>query len=1688
MPRRPLPPPPAPGQNPAPTPPPRLPGHLQHRQVIPMTPEMSRDYQQWRDPNAPVKAPWEVAPPPQAPIDVEAPTDLSIYPGVQGYVDRLPVGHPDIERAYRLAIDAESASEPAKRWYAQQLLSQAAPPEGVPEAPYFQVDRAFYPDARDFGGTNPQPMVGGSDATSQPGPDPTWLEQFGANLQANREALTGGFTAGLERHAANALGGLNALAARTPEEAEVWSAPYQRAVEQSDWQRPYLERAPGNADPKVLERGAAIDPYSQFVGEMTPYVMPISGSLTGAASEAGRAQAEGKSDVGLWTNAALGGLPGLGGPAARGLQSLTRAPAVVAHGAAGAGLMGAMPAVQSLETQYIENNPELAQQEREAIFPSAAVGGGLEALMAIASRGRGAFRPVPRPNTPDVPVPYAPEARHRGEFDPVEVPPDAELPQSTRPGTATEAALPPVRPGEFQSPLTPEDARPIRQAAPTEPELPAIERGDFRQTGTSPVRGELGMPQGTPGGLVRVGAALDDMGMPSIKPGPEVRVREPSPGGFTEATRMEGPVPEGGLPDVLPGARVRAPGRDAGGYIRADIDQPGGYRPIKHEQFREGYYEPAPRRPDILPQQRTETALGEAPITDPAFENAVTRTGSDLSPVELETRPNIQPQAPGERIRRARSETTPGDPYARTFAASKREQELGDSTVDIDPLDQFEPEQIGNLARADKSLPETEVQLSPVEQRAAAPTQSVEPVTGVSGNRRPDIVPEGGERTTQLTPPVKPGAKNLSPEAQDFIAGLKPGERAAIQDSIDYLRRNPDPQGDAANLRFALEAARAKRRPKGEPPAQGGADQRRPFGAKTNDAVRDERFAAPKKVEAPSEARTDVPPVRSDVPNRGEGEPPLETTLAAGLHPKALEPATNAVKGIMHLPWRIASNLFKVRTSRLYDVVAGMPGGKPLAEKARKVLDKQHELIGELSPYRERFLKAVKGRDPKAKATRASFEEQRWNGNAGYARIHDVLNQQAAPRPHEAPAINAYAQGFHHGGKMSQDRKVMMTLADGREVPFIDDPNRLRALRVYHRDFYWYANNLGHPETQRFVDTILAENPGLKREAVVKEFQGLASRSITKRGPTEDARVIKNMPTHYKDSNGNIVQILETDPHQLIDAVTRRLPQRLAFIEYHGQGSIPKEFEDFVNASTDNRKAGENLYRALNGMSLDDVGGSWFEAQPGTPQAFWSRALLVPWNAYKGAKLQLAPLANLPETIGKGRAISGGNPLKLIKAGFDASFLNHNSGAVLDDLAQRGVFTRDVMDWYYNKSDLPETLNRYTLNTTGALNQFVNEFNERVVARMADMWAESLKAGKGGSIDKFRLRILDFNNDEITQILKGSAPKSLYNAVTTRAVEWAQASTSLPAERSRAAGSRWWNMVTIADRFSQMNLNRNFNTWAKMFKVIGDGNSSWKDRAGAVAFTLDLTASQTLAGATTLILRAVATGGAAVLADKAFGSPLGMQDLLMDAAAYALLGAPEQAVLQIADDTSRNSVMDSLAGPILPASFTQDLVDMMKDQGRYRDMSWTEKAAKFLRSANPAAPVAANIIGVLGITESHTEMDAAMREYWNWRRKYAPTSQTSPVADDTGFRSNMRRAAQAIRNGEQPNEYIREAMRVKEDRYIAASLRARRLLHGLKPAEYRKLREYVGENTMAKLEQYDAMLEAWASAIKPPKR
>ena len=186
--------------------------------------------------------------------------------------------------------------------------------------------------------------------------------------------------------------------------------------------------------------------------------------------------------------------------------------------------------------------------------------------------------------------------------------------------------------------------------------------------------------------------------------------------------------------------------------------------------------------------------------------------------------------------------------------------------------------------------------------------------------------------------------------------------------------------------------------------------------------------------------------------------------------------------------------------------------------------------------------------------------------------------------------------------------------------------------------------------------------------------------------------------------------------------------------------------------------------------------------------------------------------------------------------------------------------SRDTENWIVDPGKAREYIARIARDIGLALPKAVNEFNEYFAAAAGIRFANDLRIGSVSSADVVRLELMGFTPAEVTSLMNQTADTELYNSVARQMAQYTQGSTSLPAERSRAASSRRHKSLIFADTFAQFTMNRTV-------QVLDKYRKNPKDMAAAKVAAEYLMGS-TASGAGALLLASLATGGLYGLAIK----------------------------------------------------------------------------------------------------------------------------------------------------------------------------------------------------------------------------
>lgn len=182
-----------------------------------------------------------------------------------------------------------------------------------------------------------------------------------------------------------------------------------------------------------------------------------------------------------------------------------------------------------------------------------------------------------------------------------------------------------------------------------------------------------------------------------------------------------------------------------------------------------------------------------------------------------------------------------------------------------------------------------------------------------------------------------------------------------------------------------------------------------------------------------------------------------------------------------------------------------------------------------------------------------------------------------------------------------------------------------------------------------------------------------------------------------------------------------------------------------------------------------------------------------------------------------------------------------------------------------------------------------------------------------------------------------------------------------------------------------------------------------------------------------------------------------------------------------------------------PGSVAVEVYEFSAGTGLYREKTPLERAATLLQKRMPLGPLATTWGAAIGLGSKNAALEAAWSARWRYMYsedliKEGYMGSRGQRADEAHlqFRKKMRAAEDALRaeDYERASRLLADAAGYKPGspgRSVASSLLFKRALWNfneeLSPEQKEGLRKRIGDRAYLMLEQYDAILEAWASVF-----
>jgi hypothetical protein len=863
------------------------------------------------------------------------------------------------------------------------------------------------------------------------------------------------------------------------------------------------------------------------------------------------------------------------------------------------------------------------------------------------------------------------------------------------------------------------------------------------------------------------------------------------------------------------------------------------------------------------------------------------------------------------------------------------------------------------------------------------------------------------------------------------------------------------------------------------------------------------RAAAPITEPAPSLAPEQAAPL-PDVP------PAAESPAEAATARPSPTPAPTRLRLGRGGPW----------STPLIDRVERQGGsvGVEIADKARLASDTAGALRGKWQVLTKPLRKSLSGNTLGERRTRKELNQrteivaQDTSGQLasyGYSRFQDAVENDealATLSPRAQDTVRSFRDFIRRtaediGTVTTPDGGPILMQTEEGLIPFRGAEGGKRLIRQWTPEMWEVMQSGDQSPAYRALGQALAEIPenGLTEDVALEALNGIRQQVVEKRSAVEVARTFKKFPSYIKLRDGTEVPILQTDPMQASESITQNLALRTGYISQFGQNfsgaSVGEQLRESFVRSGGNQKDVDMTMRALQGMPTEDP-----LAQPGEAAHKALRVYDTAKQVGGSALLTRSFIPNITESFAK-TPVAGGirNAAKasaqMARMMVDPKYRRE----ALEDIESRGWHTVEVMDWMLTPGREMESAGRMVGQVLTAPARVVNELNDMHAALTARNWLGRLEAGKGGPMDKARLEILQFSPEQIDAVMAGNpTPETapLFNAVGRRLVSYAQGSTSLPAELSRAGNSRNYNRIIQFDRYAQFTANR---LSRQVLAVIDAKTPAAKARQARLL--AQLLGGSAISGVGAKLLTAALMDGFEGVEDVVRGATAGDDDrekaksfaeFIGDATRYTLLGGAADAGARSLEASSGARAAENIVRSTVPGRYFLDLKDFYGGSGVYKNLDTGDAVLRWLERNAPIAPVFRQVMAETGLGHKNIQREVAIRRAWQFMRENEGVGSSTPPengepAEDKAFRQTMKKVEMALREGRSA-----DAARLRRDVVKAAaksgmnpraSLQGKRIIPQIDKKNRAEARKWMGEKNWRALEQYDALLTQYAQTF-----
>lgn len=659
----------------------------------------------------------------------------------------------------------------------------------------------------------------------------------------------------------------------------------------------------------------------------------------------------------------------------------------------------------------------------------------------------------------------------------------------------------------------------------------------------------------------------------------------------------------------------------------------------------------------------------------------------------------------------------------------------------------------------------------------------------------------------------------------------------------------------------------------------------------------------------------------------------------------------------------------------------------------------------------------------------------------------------------------------------------------------------------------WAIDTLLHGGTSRMeLFRVLGRENGMTVDQVKDVFESEGwtdARALRKLDPIEQHRKFKFFPDHMRRPGGQIVELLETSPLAHAKRMTRNAAMRMGVVEEFGQDGYQKMIDELPFQHQD---LAARALRMSMGMAVNKS-----MVKPDRRGAYrFLEVLHSLGDVLAAAKLTMAPLYNITEPLGTGSAMIGA---RRMADALSETWGDAFSGRIKDTIQERmdrGGFSLHTPEWMsgIEGPSRTEKVRSAARSTTSALMipfELSQAIADVAVHRAADGWISDMQAGKGNrGHDTQTLQALwGMGKAEAAKLAKGEGSAKQYENLLLTALPRITRRSDQPINKSDFATqnnlSKWIRFTGFFQR--QMATTRRLGLAMRHAETAAEATDAAVQFGRMLGFnSFAFMGGQSLVsfikGGPEEFLRmwgdAVENPGTTFSAAMT-GSLFGGMGATVAGGLYTALTGQDPA--EVGESISRMAFPLSEGREMMlfgEAMMHRVVLDKPIGSGPYSGKSPLQQLGYFVGREIPLVRTGMSGLFGLGATYLGTDpqLENAMRANYRWDRKYLDEQMTygDPGDDRAMFLDTMRKAMLSVKSkagfdADEAERIIRTAIPEEDNRNIAKSLRARRVLTGrnwtkLTPEQQGSKRRVLGPDTIELLLGYDAALEILAMRFR----